>query len=332
MNFHELGFNFLTKCFDELIAKNFHIEKYWNIDHLCYRTSTEEQYNKIKTLLGQNSVLLIESEVNGRLISTFKLDQAIAFQNWYIDLIEVPAPKKGKLTNDGFEHFEIVSDLPMAELKEKYSKFQMNEMGLSKSINPELEFQFNNFAIKFHPISLASVINIESNVSLFKAIKESDIFNILKEMDPVIVGTFPLNLNISNSDIDILISSSDLNFTKEIFIKFFSRHLNFSLNTHIIDKEIALILNFEFQNFKFEIVAQHKPIVKQTAFRHFILEERILKLSNKNYIKKLQELRSQGLKTEPAFAKLLNLEGDPYQAILNLNSKSDIELFSLVNR
>ena len=44
---------------------------------------------------------------------------------------------------------------------------------------------------------------------------------------------------------------------------------------------------------------------------------------------KVIELKQSGQKTEPAFAALLQLQGDPYAAMLKLEKLSDDELVSL---
>lgn len=166
MSFNEIkaqANSFLTMAFAELERKNFALDKHWHIDHLCYRTSTQENYLSTKKQFESFSKLLIESEVNGRLISTFKLPASIIFNDWEIDLIEVPAPKAGKITTDGFEHFEIVCDLTFDEIKSRYAQCQFDESGLAKNFNQELEVIFDSFALKFHHLSLESVINIEMN-------------------------------------------------------------------------------------------------------------------------------------------------------------------------
>lgn len=154
---------FLTMAFAELERNHFVLDEHWQIDHLCYRTSTQESYLSTKQQFEQFSKLLIESEVNGRLITTFKLPTPIPFKNWNIDLVEVPAPKVGKTTADGFEHFEVVCDLTFDEIKNRYSQCQFDESGLAKKINQELEVIFNGFALKFHHMSLETVIDIEKN-------------------------------------------------------------------------------------------------------------------------------------------------------------------------
>lgn len=158
--------SFLEKAFGQLKAKELlnAIDPHWFIDHLCYRTIDEENYQEMKKVFSTFGELLVEGDVNGRLISTFKLHRPILFRDvreWSIPLVEVPAPKAGKKTIEGLEHFEVVCDVSFEEIKKRFSKCKMDEKGLSKKLNPELEVEFGDFAIKFHHQSLEVVIEIE---------------------------------------------------------------------------------------------------------------------------------------------------------------------------
>jgi predicted metalloenzyme YecM len=99
-------------------------------DHICWRTSTVEEYTELVTSLKQSSEvrLLIESMVGGRLIATFQLEYSIPVQRFhnvkftteisndhtqfsyfrYIDTIEIPSPKKASQYKSGLEHVEFV--------------------------------------------------------------------------------------------------------------------------------------------------------------------------------------------------------------------------------
>jgi hypothetical protein len=48
-----------------------------------------------------------------------------------------------------------------------------------------------------------------------------------------------------------------------------------------------------------------------------ITEFRILQLRGEEFRHDIIALKKSGLKTEPAFASLLGLSGDPYEALLN---------------
>lgn len=325
MNENSLHFqanDFLEKVFKELNRNNFTLEEHWHIDHLCYRTSTQEHYLLAKEKFEKFSKLLIESEVNGRLISTFKLAAPIIFGDWEIDLIEVPAPKKGKVVVDGFEHFEVVSDLDFDEIKSRYKDCKFDESGLAKEFNQELEILFDGFAIKFHPLSLESVINLEINEPAFSALKKSNVLKYLKAFSPLVAGTFPLNMNVVGSDIDILISTGDFALVKKILHEKFGDEPNFKYEEMTVHNEQTLVASFAFQGIDFEIFGQKIKSIKQQGYLHFLIEERLLKIGGSVFAEKVKEARKQGLKTEPAFAKVLKLSGDPYEELLTMQKKS----------
>ncbi|MFD0616551.1 DUF4269 domain-containing protein [Paenibacillus sp. GCM10027629] len=61
-----------------------------------------------------------------------------------------------------------------------------------------------------------------------------------------------------------------------------------------------------------------------------IVEHRILQVIGTEGKREIRELKQNGLKTEPAFAKWLNLDGDPYAALLAMYDWSDEKLRQLV--
>jgi predicted metalloenzyme YecM len=108
--------------------------------------------------------MIAETDVNGRPIAAFKLNIPWKFGDHVIDLIEVPHPKKNKVTIRGFEHFEVVIDISFEDFKKKNPQFTYIETGLSKKLNPELEIEFRNGAIKFHHMRLEKVVEIEQSI------------------------------------------------------------------------------------------------------------------------------------------------------------------------
>lgn len=332
IEFQHQALGFLNQLFEKINQQKIKIEEHWNIDHLCYRVCTDEHYHQFKNEFTKFSDLLIESEVNGRLISTFKLHQPIYFQGWSLDLVELPAPKIGKKTIEGFEHIEIVCDLDFDDIKKLYPNCKYNEGGLKKNFNQELEINLDDRAIKFHHLSLESVIQLEKNTHVFSALKELKILEDFKKNKPLIAGTFPLGLAVHNSDIDVIMSSVDLDQIKLELTSQYSQYKDFKIKTEFIKNEISLICNFNFQEIAFEIFVQHIDSVKQTAYRHFLIEERLLKLGQNLLLEKIRILRKQGLKTEPAFTEALGLHGDAYQILLDLQRKSESELKLLLSR
>ncbi|MBX3040433.1 MAG: VOC family protein [Bdellovibrionaceae bacterium] len=317
--------DFLERAFAEFERKAFSIEDHWHIDHLCYRTSTQELYLSTKKKFASFAELLVESEVNGRLISTFKLTSPLVFREWEIDLIEVPAPKKGKIVADGFEHLEIVCDLPFDQIKSRYPQCRFEESGLSKGFNQELEIPFGGFAVKFHHLSLESVIALEVNERIFTAVNESGVLEFLRPFSPLIAGTFPLGLDVAGSDVDVLISG-DLRLAKDILLERSGGFREFNIQEMMVQGVPTLFASFSSGGADFEIFGQETPSVNQRGYRHFLIEERLLKMGGTTFRRKVREAREVGLKTEPAFAKVLGLKGDPYEELLVLQKRSNQEL------
>lgn len=317
-DFYLQGQCFLKSLFQEMKDGGIKLESHWDIDHVCYRSDSLENYHELKCSFEAFGRLLIESVVNGRLISTFKLFRPLECSGWRIDLVELPAPKAGKTTKAGFEHIEIVCDVPFDEIIQKYSHLKMDKKGLSKDYNQELEICLAEKNLKFHHSSLVSVINLELKTNVWQAINESKVLKHLKKYKPLIAGTFPLGVDIATSDVDILIESKNLTELEVSLKQNFGNYEGFELSHHETDSLPTLICHFSINGIAFEIFAQNRPAVKQTAYRHFLIEERLLKFGGDAFYQKILQARAYGLKTELAFGEVLGLESDPYLSLLNL--------------
>jgi predicted metalloenzyme YecM len=320
------GLSFLSKVLLELENRGVRLERHWDIDHLCYRTATLDRYLELKDEFETFADLLIESEVNGRPISTFRLRDPWQTAERTIELLELPAPKPGKVTVEGFEHLEIVCDLTMAELKDRLRDHALDESGLKKDWNQELELELSGCAVKFHHLSLASVVALEGNKKIWSAIESSRVLKILKPYRPLLAGTFPLGLGVEGSDVDLLMTAEDLAAIKRELALQFANAPDFQVRLETVKGVPSLIAHFTFAGVPFEIFAQAKESVRQDAYRHFQVEERLLKLGGAALRERLRALRAKGLKTEPAFAEALGLSGDPYSRLLELAQASDVEL------
>lgn len=80
----------------------------------------------------------------------------------------------------------------------------------------------------------------------------------------------------------------------------------------------TLVCRFECEQFPVEIFCQATDPKKQLAYRHMVIEYRLLQQGGDELKRKVMELKMLGIKTEPAFALILGLAGDPYEALLAL--------------
>jgi hypothetical protein len=168
----------------------------------------------------------------------------------------------------------------------------------------------------------------------YLALRELDLFASLAQwtgdemqlgVGSALAGSIPLDLAVSDSDLDIVTFSSDLKQTAILFREKFSEMQNFSSSRGIVLGTATLVTSFDFGGESLEIFTQNVPLPLQNAIVHMLVEERLLILGGSAFRKKVLALREQGLKTEPAFGEVLGLE-EPYRELLQLEELSDSEL------
>jgi len=159
-------------------------------DHVCYRTDSLEQYTSLVEALQSPDVddftLLVESEIGGRPIATFKLAEPIEILSadnccHSIDVVEIPSPKEGSPYEAGLEHAEFViggstdckspmNDDTHGEVlnswMERYPEVSWNAKALHKQCNPDISTKleihdYGKVSIKFHLMPLEEVIEFE---------------------------------------------------------------------------------------------------------------------------------------------------------------------------
>jgi predicted metalloenzyme YecM len=134
------------------------------MDHLCYRVETLERYDEMKMLLGQRAFFLDESEVAGRLITTFEFDDPLRAHGWRVPFLELPQPKEGSPYPEGLEHAELVV-VGRLETFHKHHLLPFDDKAMGKTINPELGLKLDGVSVKFHEVQLGAVCAIEQRLA-----------------------------------------------------------------------------------------------------------------------------------------------------------------------
>lgn len=150
-------------------------------------------------------------------------------------------------------------------------------------------------------------------------IEKHSLFSILKEYDPLLAGTVPIGIDIETSDLDILCCWKKRESFLEDLIEHFSVQPNFRLRAVNIRGRDSIIVNFKLEEFEIEIFGQDLPTREQDAFRHMLVEHKLLLDRGDEFRQEIIRLKREGMKTEPAFAKVLKLDGDAYEALLRLS-------------
>lgn len=150
----------------------------------------------------------------------------------------------------------------------------------------------------------------------------SELLKSLAEFRPLIAGTFPLGIHTDSSDLDVLCEVHDFAHFTSVARQEFGHLHGFEVH--------APTIRFTWHGTQVELFGQAMSVFEQHAFRHLIVEGRLLRLGGEALRERVLALKRAGVKTEPAFARVLRLPGDAYEALLALESASDERLRALI--
>ncbi|MGI9653479.1 DUF4269 domain-containing protein [Chryseobacterium sp. RLHN22] len=153
----------------------------------------------------------------------------------------------------------------------------------------------------------------------YEILKKYKIFEVLDYYSPILAGTIPIEIDIDGSDLDI-ICELDFRFEEDFlddisFSKMIPLEAEVKVDYPVVNDEKSITINFTLEDFPIEIFAQNKPTTQQNAYLHMMAEYKILKEKGEEFKQKIVDLKKKGIKTEPAFGMLLNLE-NPYEDLL----------------
>lgn len=146
-----------------------------------------------------------------------------------------------------------------------------------------------------------------------------------------LAGTPPLGIAIGSSDIDVICHIANERDFAERLWHAFSGIEAFRL-WQWTGAERPVLARFRAEGWVFEIFGNRVPIENQPAIRHFEIERRLLDLGGARFRQAIIEKRRAGQKTEPAFAALLGLSGNPYETMLEIGALADNDLILLLRR
>lgn len=156
----------------------------------------------------------------------------------------------------------------------------------------------------------------QKQIQAFDVLTQNRILLNLAEFDPILVGTIPINIDIENSDLDIICYwKTKTDFTEKLN-SLFGKENKFTIRESIIDNEESIIANFKIDGFEIEIFGQNIPTKNQNGYKHMLIEHEILQSKGEFFRLEIIKLKQNGYKTEPAFAFLLGLKGNPYKELL----------------
>ena len=156
----------------------------------------------------------------------------------------------------------------------------------------------------------------EIQQAAYHELNDLGIFQKLRAYDPILTGTIPIGIYLPESDLDI-ICCGDPEMLKPRIEDLYGSQPEFRSHIKVLRDLTTLVAGFMGTQFPIEIFIQNVPTRQQYAYLHMVKEYDILKNRGENFRAQILDLKRQGIKTEPAFARLLGIEGDPYEGLLD---------------
>jgi hypothetical protein len=169
--------------------------------------------------------------------------------------------------------------------------------------------------INFKDISYLKTGNSKQQAA-FDILTKHRVLENLAEFDPILVGTIPINIDIENSDLDIVCYWKNKSAFIQKIKNLFKKENHFSIREIVIDNQESIVANFFINAFEIEIFGQNTPTELQNGYRHMVIEDQILRSRDENFRLEVIKLKEKGIKTEPAFGLLLGLNGNIYEGLL----------------
>jgi hypothetical protein len=152
----------------------------------------------------------------------------------------------------------------------------------------------------------------------FHALESLNVFQILGNYRPVLVGTIPIDVDITGSDLDVICEACDLD-AFERACRQFEGYQCFRIKRKQIKGVPSVVANLFHSGFRVQIFGQPQPVTEQHAYRHMLVEARLLEFGGERARAEIRRLKQEGCRTEPAFACYFNLEGNPFEVLLALS-------------
>lgn len=166
---------------------------------------------------------------------------------------------------------------------------------------------------------------------VYRLLRRHRFMEILHSYQPILVGTVPLDIQVPGSDLDLICEVHDFETFRKESDTHFAHYAGYMVHEREVDGVPRIKVNFHCEHWPIELFGQPVPTAQQNGYRHMCIEARLLSLFGESFKQTIIQLKQNGLKTEPAFAKVLHLEGDPYDELLKLEGKADLELLKLLS-
>jgi len=152
----------------------------------------------------------------------------------------------------------------------------------------------------------------------WRVLTELAILDILAPFHARLTGTIPIDVDIPGSDLDIICQADDLDALAQLLETHYGHHPSFQIAHKTRYGHPVLVCEFERGGFLIQVYGSSTPVQRQRAWVHMVAEAYLLDLGGEGAREAVRALKRAGEKTEPAFAQVFELAGDPYDVLYAL--------------
>lgn len=172
---------------------------------------------------------------------------------------------------------------------------------------------------------------MSSQAGLYAILIAHEVLEKLTAFDAVWVGSTALDVHLRGSDVDICCSAKgDLDGFAAALKDLFGAQPKFKLDHKAYRGQPSCIARFELSGQSFGVWGRDHPVEAHEFYRFFKVEERLLRFGGDELRAAVRELKEDGCSTEAAFAQVLELEGEPEEALLALYEADAMTLLALL--
>lgn len=150
---------FLENLLHNINEKRIDVSNF-ELDHIGYQTSSNEDYDKLKPEFNKIGELLEEDIVGGRRVGIFKLNDPLEYGEYVIPAVELIAPKEGQVCPSALEHAEFVIDQPYEIFMNRYPNLTWDTTAINQDTFPMIKLKLDKFIqVKFHRKPILEIVN-----------------------------------------------------------------------------------------------------------------------------------------------------------------------------
>jgi len=141
---------FLDAFFQKLNKVKIDVSRY-EMDHLGYQASSDEDYDQLKQELQKEGDFLDENLVGGRRVGLFMLKQPLLYKKYSINALELIAPKEEQVCPSALDHAEFIIDEDFESFTQKYPNLAWDKSKMDQPMFPMVSLKLDdNMQVKFH--------------------------------------------------------------------------------------------------------------------------------------------------------------------------------------